>query len=186
MTFVENVRRAMADFEAEHERITAARESVKEQERAYEITGRAAESMLADLDKRSSDSLSGAQRAIHGALDAYLKKLGERYTITADRLDAADLAMLQNPLVKLGARDLDALVAKHEGNEPMLDAIYSAADRLGVYLTAPHYSENARESEAVAFAGGAYDSCREVAEGRPGLRFAVYATGAVPAALVGE
>lgn len=183
MDFVGDVRKAMTAFEAEREGIDAERREVAAQERDSLITGKIAGTKLAELDKRASEALSEAQRAIRAALDAYLGELGERYLVTADRLDPDDLAMLANPLVRLGVRDLDALAAKHRGNPVMLDAIHAAADERGVYLSAPHFSREAMEAEATGFASGASDACRELAEGLSGVRFAMYVSGGVSAAL---
>ena len=44
----------------------------------------------------------------------------------------------------------------------------------------------ARAAEAVGFADGAYDVCRELAAGRGGLKLAAYQTCAAPASLAGE
>ena len=94
--------------------------------------------------------------------------------------------MLGNPMIQLGASDLEALAEKHSSNMVMLGAISACADQRGICIDTPYFSEESRATEAVGFADGAYDACREVAAGRGGLKLAAYQTCAAPAALVGE
>lgn len=186
MGFVDKVRMAAKKFGEDHEAIEEERRKVKAQEREQLITGRVAEDRLAGLTKRSSESLSEAQRAIHAALESYLSELKARYLITADRIDDKDLAMLHDPLIKLGPHDFEALAEKHAGNPVMLWAVSASAEERGVYLTVPYFPEATRAAEATGFANGVIDACREVADGGSGLRLAMYQAGAVSVALAGE
>ena len=186
MGYVDNIRKALDEFEAAQGEIDSERRDIEAQRRECLITDRVAGEKLAALSNRASESLSEAQRAIQTAREEYLSGLRSRYLVSADKVDANDLAMLGNPMIQLGASDLEALAEKHSSNMVMLGAISACADQRVICIDTPYFSEEARAAEAVGFADGAYDACRELAAGRGGLKLAAYQTCAAPASLAGE
>lgn len=186
MGYVDKIRKALDEFEAAQGDIDSERRDIEAQRRECLITDRVAGEKLAALSNRASESLSEARRAIQTAREEYLSGLRSRYLVSADKVDANDLAMLGNPMIQLGASDLEALAEKHSSNMVMLGAISACADQRGICIDTPYFSEEARAAEAVGFADGAYDACRELAAGRGGLKLAAYQTCAAPASLAGE